>query len=178
MVRRSFYCFAALFVLLAVAGLPACSRLTPEQKVAMLRSYYEARLSSFLVQEKTVAMDAASAGTTGEDEASAAGAEPLAVVPPVPARPAVLLDIELRWDGRERLPGITLDISQAAAGGGEKATWRLWVDTSQLERGPGLQLTHVLEDVDYQDGDGFAVEVRHPIPVEELGQYREFAATP
>lgn len=37
------------------------------------------------------------------------------------------------------------------------------------------QFTHILEDMAYEEGDGFFAEIRNPIPVEERSEYREFA---
>ncbi len=37
------------------------------------------------------------------------------------------------------------------------------------------QYTHVLEDVPYEEGDGFFAEIRHPVPAEERHLYREFS---
>ncbi len=68
--------------------------------------------------------------------------------------------------------------SVAGSGGAEKARRRLWVDTSGIDKGVEVQVTATVADLDYQPGDGFHVEVRHPIPVAERGDYREFGANP
>ena len=50
----------------------------------------------------------------------------------------------------------------------EKGHWRVWFDTSEITKATVTQFTHILEDVGYEEGDGFFVEVRHPRnPVEE-----------
>jgi len=38
------------------------------------------------------------------------------------------------------------------------------------------QFTHILEDVSYEEGDGFFAEVRQGIPEEEWSEYKEFAS--
>ena len=55
-------------------------------------------------------------------------------------------------------------------------TWRLSFDTSTVKKANVTQYTHVLEDVLYEEGDGFFAEVRHPVPVEERSEYREFSS--
>ena len=68
-----------------------------------------------------------------------------------------------------------VDISMVDAGEQEKNHWRVWFDTADIEKANVTQFTHILEDVSYEEGDGFFVEVRHPVPEEERGDYREFS---
>ncbi len=84
------------------------------------------------------------------------------------------LDLIVQHDADEMLPGITVEISMVDSAQQEKGRWQLWVDTSGLRKANQLQLTHVLEDVPYVEGDGFAAEVRVPVPAAERGNYREF----
>jgi len=90
----------------------------------------------------------------------------------------VRLDILIQHRSREKLPGLTLDISMVDSAEMEKGHWRVWFDTSDVTKATVTQFTHILEEVGYEEGDGFFVEVRHPIPVEERGDYREFAQVP
>jgi hypothetical protein len=95
------------------------------------------------------------------------------------AQPAVstdvVLDMLISTTSQEYLPGITIDLQHVDAERKEKDRRTLWVDTSGLIRGGGAQVTHVLENVDYETGDGFFVEVRTPVPPEDRASYREFA---
>ena len=88
----------------------------------------------------------------------------------------VVLDIVIKNQNDSQLPGLTLDVSQAGAEGAEKGHWRAWVDSSKIGRGPGTQVSYTLRGVDYQQGDGFHVEVRNPVPPADRGDYREFSA--
>ena len=90
----------------------------------------------------------------------------------------IRLDVLIQHRSEERLPGITVDISMIDSSQAEKGHWRVWFDTSDVTKATVTQFTHVLEDVGYEEGDGFFLEVRHPVPVEERGEYREFSTTP
>jgi len=124
-----------------------CTPADPARQVEALRAYYNAELSA--------------AGFVVRDD-------------PATGKQEIVLDVLLQWSGRDRLPGLTLDVSMGDATGREKAHRRHYVDTSQLDRGPGEQITIVLTDVPYQPGDGFFVEVRSSIPPAERSAYREF----
>jgi hypothetical protein len=113
---------------------------------------------------------AGEAGTAGDSLGETAEAE---APVEVPLRQDVILDILVSREGHEALPGITVDVTQADSRDNEKASWKVYLDTSDLSRGPGVQMVHRLEDVDFEEGDGFFVEVRHPIPAAERGEYRE-----
>lgn len=108
------------------------------------------------------------AETGSADDVEAAGDETASV------RTDVILDILVSTRGQEYLPGITLDVEHVDEERRAKDRRTLWVDTTGLVRGAGTQITHVLENVDWEVGDGFFVEVRTPIPAEERSGYREF----
>lgn len=155
-----------------VLVLAGCEAKSPEEKVASLRARYKAQMNGFVVQEEPVVVEVTevAAGAPGAE------AEEAATAPSAPVmRQKILLDILVHHDSNERLPGVTLDISMVDAAKNEKGHWLLWVDTSKLQKATKTQLSHVLEDVDYVEGDGFSVEVRHPVPAAERGEYKEFA---
>jgi hypothetical protein len=171
---------AALALAVLAVG---CAKKSPEEQVAELRAGYEAELNGFIVKSEPVAApepmteggaeeaapEAAGAAAEGEGGLETPDVEEL------PVTSDVVLDIVVRTKNDEQLPGITLDVSQASAQGAEKNHWRIWVETSSLRKGPGTQISHVLEDVDYEQGDGFFVEVRQPVPPAERGEYKEFS---
>lgn len=127
--------------------------------------------------EEGVTAEEAAAETAAPAGEGAEGADDITVEDLMPAKQDVLLDLLVRNENvRGSLPGLTLDITQVDAAGNEKAHWRAWIDTSGIERGPGEQLTHELEDVEFAEGDTFQVEVRNSVPPGERGEYREFAA--
>ena len=62
--------------------------------------------------------------------------------------------------------------------GNEMQHWRIWVDTKSIERGPGSQIDYKLEGVEIAEGYGFFVEVRHPVPAADRGEYAEYSNLP
>jgi hypothetical protein len=171
---------AAVAIAWILLGAHGCGpRLTPEEKVEFLRSQYSAELKSVMVSQDPVA--------PGEQGTDPAGATATAVASgPGPsatdgrAAPAVhqdaTLDIVVSATGEEQLPGVTIDLRHLDADGREKDQQKLWIDTSTMVRGADLEITHVIENVDYAPGDDFLVEVRTPIPAAERAEYREFEA--
>ena len=87
----------------------------------------------------------------------------------------ILLDILVSTRSRETLPQLTVDVVHLDSARNEKNRWQVTLDTSGIHQGPGAQITHKLEDVDYVEGDVFTTEVRHPVPPEEVANYPELA---
>jgi hypothetical protein len=178
--RNSILSLSALTLLAACGGAPD----DPAERVAEARAGYSARLNSYAVDQVPLEggellTDPAPEGGEGiGDQAAPEGAVSEAVATEtmveVPLRQDVILDILVSRRGHDALPGITVDVSQVDAQENEKASWKVYLDTSDLSRGPGVQMVHRLEDVDFEEGDRFFVEVRHPIPAAERGEYREF----
>lgn len=178
--------FAAALLTSPFAG---CAQPTPEERVAAMRGLYTATLQNFVVRDTPQPV----AEVTLVEPAEAAGEEVEgaegAIEEPVPVTTKIVLDLLIRNENKENLPGLTLEVAQMAEGGPEqgtwdeivaspqhKASWRIWVDTSSIGRGPGTSVTHLLENVEgYAPGDRFVVTVRHPVPPGERGDYREFA---
>ena len=164
--RLSAFAFAvaALLLLAACAG---------EGGVAGARAGYIAEMGSFsVVQAPALEMEeepaeAAEADAEATDEAAA---------PAEPEMASVLLDFLIHNEGSGALDGVTVDLTIGDPDGNEKERRLLWVETAGLTKGSQRQVAHELTDVAYTDGDGFHVEVRHPIPMEERGDYREFDA--
>ncbi len=159
----------------------SCAREAPEQRVARLRANYEANLNSFNVHETPVAVDStvvAAAPGEAVDTATTPQAAETAEPAPVPVRQDVALDIMLRNKNKtgDRLPGLTLDVTQADAAENPKATYKIYVDTSKVPPGSRNSVTYMLEDVDFAPGDRFNVELRQAVPPEERDQYKEFEA--
>ena len=174
---------------IAIGVLAGCSARSPEDKIEAIRGRYTAELNGFFVRQESVApvmMDEETAegeatemvaGDEGEMPAADEGAEMVAEeLEPVSLVQDVTLDILVRHESFENLPGITVDILMQDAAGQEKGHWMVWADTEGLEKGTHHQFTHVLEGVPYEEGDGFFVEVRTPIPADQRGDYPEFEA--
>lgn len=172
----------ALSLCLTLAVLVGCAEVPPEERVSRARSRYEASLNGFIVQQRPI-VDAdvpvagpdAESGAVASDE-GAGDAEVMAETAeaPIDLNQDVLLDIVIRHDSFEKLDGITVDISMAD-GDRDLQVWRVWFDTSGIDKGPGVQFSHTLEDVDYLPGYGFSAEIRYPVPPEDRSEYREFA---
>lgn len=154
-----------------------CAKKSPLEQMIENRARYTAEINGFFIQETPVVaeVDAEVEVEPGD------GGEPADVegteVDEAPSMEVVQnahLDILVKHDAFEKLPGITLDIIHADANENVKGEWKLWVDTSNVPRANPTVYGHVIENVDYVEGDGFAVEVRHPIPEAERGDYREF----
>lgn len=165
-------CLAALFTH-ACASEPE----DPAERVSETRSGYSAKLNGFVVHqvpqpEEEAPVEEAEGpvepGAEGEGEGDEETAEE------VPLRQDVILDILVSRDSRESLPGLTVDVTQADAQENEKARWKVYLDVSDVMRGPGTQISYRLEDVEVEEEDYFHVEVRHPVPPGERGEYREF----
>jgi hypothetical protein len=169
--RSTMWFGAMLFGIVAIyLGSTGCGKESFAEHVSRLRAGYTATLNGFVVQQQPLEQPAP--GAADESQGAVAEAPEEATAPAVQQN--VVLDILVRNDNDERLPGLTLDVTQADRDGHEKATWKVWVDSSGIGPGPGVQLSHVLKDVDYQQGDGFNVEVRTPIQPAERSDYREF----
>jgi len=170
------------FILLAGVVAAGCAPKSPEERVAQLRGLYTARLNGFLLEETPLVtevpeLEAVEIVEEGEVDAVASD-ELMDEVAEIEVIQEVRLDILIQHRSDEKLPGITVDISMVDSAETAKGHWRAWFDTSDVTKATVTQFTHVLADVGYEEGDGFFVEVRHPVPVEERGEYREFAQAP
>ena len=93
---------------------------------------------------------------------------------PLEVSTEVLLDILVSTEGEGSLPGLTVDLTHVDSQMAEKARRTLWIDTSSVSKGKGVQLSHRLTDVDYSPDDMFHVEIRASVPPQERSAYREF----
>ncbi|MDX1632737.1 MAG: hypothetical protein R3234_12780 [Thermoanaerobaculia bacterium] len=193
---------ALLALALVGAWSIGCEQKSHEERVSQLRSKYTAELNGFVVREipemvdvevvdaedgegeaeeaveeaaeEALDREAGVEDVTGEDQEAGTDVVPEETLEEE-VQKNVILDIMVRHTSSEMLPGITVDVSQADAEGNEKASYKIWVDTSDLPMGTPQQVNEILEDVDYEEGDGFFVEVRHPVPPEKRDEYREFS---
>jgi hypothetical protein len=170
-IRR--YLCVACFVVVASGLSLACAPKSPEDKIADIRALYSARLNGFIIEEEPIVVPDVEVVEVGDAEA----AEEALVVEPTPVRQIIRLDLLIQHDSYELLPGVTVDISMVDSAEQEKGHWRAWFDTSEVVKANVTQFTHILEDMAYEEGDGFFAEIRNPIPVEERSEYREFAKT-
>ena len=161
-------------VALVACGLSiACTPKSPQDKIADIRALYSAELNGFIVEEEPIVVPEAEVEEVGEAEV----VEEALVVEPIPVRQLIRLDLLIKHDSYELLPGVTVDISMVNSAKQEKGHWKVWFDTSEVHKANVTQFTHILEDMAYEEGDGFFAEIRNPIPVEERSEYREFSET-
>lgn len=186
-VRRISRCLGVGFILLSWTIVAGCAPKSPEERVANLRSFYTARLNGFLLEEEPVLNEVPELEAVElVEEPDINGAAPVEMegeiaeveVPQVEVIQRVRLDLLVQHRSNEKLPGITVDVSMVDSSETEKGHWRVWVDTSEVTKATVTQFTHILEDVMYEEGDGFFAEIRHPIPADERGEYREFSQAP
>ena len=166
---------ALAFPLAIALLLGACAG---EVGVSEARTGYIAEMRSFAIQAPVVDDAAVSSEEASGEAASGEEAAPEgeADMPAEPQLVDVLLDILIHNEGAGALDGITLDLTIAGPDGNEKERRLLWVETAGLAKGSQSQEVLVVEDLAYVEGDGFHVEVRYPIAMEERGDYREFDA--
>jgi hypothetical protein len=138
-------------------------RLTREERIELLRSQYTASLESLTVEQEPVEGGAAVGSESGAGESA-----------PPRVRTDAVLDILVSSAGEARLPGLTLDIEHLDAERRAKDRSTLWVETASLAPGQSTQVTHTLDNVAWETGDAYTVEVRKSIPAAQRSLYREF----
>jgi len=173
-----------VFIVICTLSLGACAGKSELDRVADARGTYRATLNSFFVKEVAPVDEVADVPAEGEEAAE--GDEPVsedAETVPEPVRQDAVLDVIVQHDTTSPLAGLTLDIEMVeivrdAAGAVtdeiQRAQWLYWVDTEGLQKANQRPYSVVFEDVDYEEGFAFFVEVRHPVPASDRGDYREF----
>lgn len=171
----------------------ACQAQTPEQIVNEARSQYNVQITGSLPQQPVSdASEADEALQEGEDTDSADADQPASpdsdeasiedtvdeegcALPEEQQPVPVLFDVIVSFDGRKPLPGVTVDIEHKDPFDKVKGTYRQFIETPNMAKDDVLLKDFVLEDVSYEPGDLFILEIRSPIPPEEQSEYREFA---
>lgn len=192
---------APLFVA-ALLVLVGCAEKTPEEKVVEARSKYTVELNGCVDQTPEPAEpmdgdppagvfegesevdggdtpaaeeDGAEEAESGEEMADVGDAEGDDMVAPAGPAPQLMCDIVVRYNDRDPLPGVTIDLVHMTPFEEVRNTFREYVETDGLLKGSPRQISLLLEVPGFQDGDGFTVEVRQPVPAAERSEYREFA---
>jgi len=177
-------------LLVAMMGTVGCTPSDPIKRIAQSRQDYTVVLNNFLIREPSAAepepmMEGEE--TAGEMDTEAAPADDEAVegegmetsgFEPEPVGPQpknIFFDLLVGFDGSHPLTGLTVEISQVDPFQQERATYRHYLDLSSLQSG-SIQTDFVLENVMFEDGDGFSVDLRPVVPEAERGEYQEFAA--
>ncbi len=184
-------CFVLALLAVASAG---CGPASPEEQVAATRAQYTVRLESFTAEEPPPAVEemmmeeaaeavaaveeaaeaAEAAEETAEGEESGEVLEEEAPVESGPRATDVILHLLVRFGGKEALPGITVEVTQADPFGKEKEPTLHWIETAGMVKSDVKQVDLKLEGLEFEEGDAFAVLLRAPVPAEQRSQYREF----
>lgn len=185
---RRFSLFSLMFIVFCALSFGACASKTPLERTIEARTEYTATLNSFSMKE-TPSVDPAAdmaadiemlsdADSEQGEDAESVDAEGMdddeeAVEMAPEMRQDAVLDVIIQHDSRAPLAGVTVDITMAD-GSQELASWRRWIDTEGLLPANQRPVIIVLEDVSWEEGFGFSVEVRPLVPEGERGEYREF----
>ena len=118
-----------------------------------------------------------------KDHASPAAAPAAAEGQGLIDAPAATSDVELRvqiqHDSPVKLAALTLEVELLGPEGDdvERQHYRVQVDTSGIEPGPGGEVRSVLRQVPYAPGERFHVFVRADVPARERALYSEFLSS-
>ncbi len=180
-----------LMIVTALAALLSvgCEQLTPEQKVAQMRSRYEATVNTggFVVQPHAPEGVEPYDEGTGDDGESSEGEEVGGEVgeegdesgeiaaPPEPTGYDVTVDILVSNRNSESLSQLTIDVIHTDGERNEKGRYQVTIDASGITKGGNSQVAHTLKNIPFVDGDGFTTEVRNPVPAGEKSKYPELA---
>jgi|GEM_PF-698661 hypothetical protein len=180
-----------LVVVTALAALLSvgCEQLTPEQKVAQMRSRYEATVNTagFVVRPHAPEVveppdDGTGEGVAGEEvggevgEVGEEGDESDALAAPAePTGYDVTVDILVSNRNSENLSQLTIDVIHTDGERNEKGRYQVTIDASGITKGGNSQVAHTLENIPFEEGDGFTTEVRNPVPDGEKSKYPELA---
>ena len=196
--RHSIALFAALSLLLVL--LVACQPGSPEERVLAERARYTVELNSWYAEvenapvEETVEVPVGEEGAEGQapaDDAEAAGdeaenaAEEIAeedtedadvVVAAGPQLHTIVFDLLVLYNGRDPLPGLTVEVTHAGADGEEKGSWLEYLEMPDITKGVSKQVGFQRAGVLFEEGDVFAVLVEPNVPADVRSEYREFQA--
>ena len=165
--------------MLAVLAMAACAGPAHHQDVESLRRHYRATLLGSMV------LPAAPQPAVNEQkDHSQQTPQPVAGDGQgLIDAPAVTRDIELRvqiqHDSPVKLAALTLEVELLGPEGDdvERQHYRVQVDTSGIEPGPGGEVRSVLKEVPYAPGERFHVYVRADVPGRERPLYSEFLSS-
>lgn len=169
---------AASLLALAAGG---CGGRAGNANVEELRRHYRATLLGFMV----LASPAQPSVNEQKDHAAAASAPSAGSVEGrgLIDAPAATNDIELRvqiqHDSPVKLGHLTLEVQLLGPEGDdvERQHYRVLVDTSNVEPGPGGEVRSILKEVPYTAGERFHVFVRAEVPGRERALYSEFLSS-
>ena len=160
------------------------------RKIERQRAHYSVKLTGWVVAQTPAATPeqppalppgepappAAAETTAAEDLTGAEHEGDRGLVAAPPAVSDVHLDFEVRHDNPQKLPGLTVEVTQTDGMGKEKARHRVWLDTAAIEPGATVERTVTLKEVPHAAGDVFTAALRRRIPRGEWSLYKEFPA--
>jgi hypothetical protein len=161
----------------------------PARQIERQRGHYSVKLTGWVVAQTPPAPDpAALAGASLAEPAPSAAAPPAAdgdaergaseseagLVAAPPAVSDIDLAFEIRHDSAQKLNGLTVEVTQGDGMGKEKAHYRVWLDTADVEPAVTVKRTYTLKEVPHQAGDVFTAALRRRVPRAEWSLYKEF----
>jgi hypothetical protein len=173
----------------ALLGLVACGPSSPAEEVAKARRQYTVKFNTWILQKNApVAVDTmdvdpsegADDGSEGEGGDTPGGnladlSDEIAELDLAPQPASILFDLLVRFDGPEPLPGITLEVTHADPFEKEKEVRLHFIETASFTGAEKIQqVSFVLDDFAYEDGDLFSVDYREVVPEADRAGYREF----
>ena len=169
---------AVVILALALVGLVACAPGDPVAQVQKARADYEVALNGFYVEppaapepeeESAEEGDAEAEPVEGEGEGESAEEAPL------PVGPSILnMDLLVSTTGDNTLEGITVELEHVDAAREVKSVRQVWLDTTGVSKGVSATKALKVEIDDFEPEDAFSVEIKVPVPAEEISNYREF----
>ena len=158
----------------------ACAGPSARQDVDALRRHYRATLLGSMVLPSPVGEPAVTEQKDHAPNAPAAdGAEGHGLIDAPAATHDIELRVQIQHDSPVKLAALTLEVELLGPEGDdvERQHYRVQVDTSAVEPGPGGEVRSVLKEVPYTPGERFHVFVRAEVPARERALYSEFLSS-
>jgi len=170
----------ATWLALAVLGFAACAGPAGREKVESLRRHYRATLLGSMVLPATATAPAVNDQKDHPTPKQApVAAEGQGLIDAPTATRDVELRVQIQNDSKVKLASLTLEVELLGPEGDdvERQHYRVLVDTSAIEPGPGGEVRSVLREVPYAPGERFHVFVRADVPDRERKLYSEFLSS-
>jgi len=185
MVRQRFAGKALVGLALAsgLVTLGGCGGPGNRADVEGLRRHYRATLLGSMVlpttPQETPAVNEQKDHAPAPAGTGVGGAEGHGLIDTPSATSDIELRVQIQLDSPVKLASLTLEVQLLGPDGDdvERQHYRVLVDTSAIEPGPGGEVRSVLREVPYAAGERFHVFVRPDVPQRERGLYSEFLSS-
>ncbi|MEM9553889.1 MAG: hypothetical protein AAGC60_06505 [Acidobacteriota bacterium] len=109
-------------------------------------------------------------------DALAAGAEEIGEAVTGPTTETIVFDVAVIYQGRNPLPGVTVEVAHVDSTQTEKETWLEYLETGEMRTGESRQTSFEIADVELVEGDAFSVTLLQAVPAEDYAEYPEIVA--